>query len=82
MKRRGYRIRLVERRFDDAFRRQQNDPALALCGFDSNSARRDLSSAEFQRVIESGLGETATIFDTISFIRCPMCGPRRSCGQI
>ena len=44
---------------------------MALCGFDSNLARRDLATARFLRVMESGLGGTADNFDTISFHTLP-----------
>ena len=33
----GFRTRLVERHFDATFRRQEDEPALALCGFDFES---------------------------------------------
>jgi len=74
--RRGFRTRLVERRFDATFRRQYQDPddkepALALCGFDSNSPRRDLPSAGFRRVIECGLGGMVENFDTIGLHTLP-----------
>ena len=74
--RRGFRTRLVERRFDATFRHQyqgpdDKEPALALCGFDSNSPRRDLPSAEFRRVIECGLGGMADNFDTIGLHTLP-----------
>jgi hypothetical protein len=69
------RARLIERRFDATFRRQDDEPALALCGFDSNPARRDLLNAGFLRTIESGLGGTANNFDTISFHTLP--NPRK-----
>lgn len=68
---RGFRTRLVERRLDARFRRGDDEPGLALCGFDSNPARRGLASAEFVRVIESGLGGTADNFDTISLHTLP-----------
>lgn len=64
-------VRLVERRFDASFRLQNDEPKLALCGFDTNAARRDLPSSGFTRVIESGLGGTANNFDTISFHTLP-----------
>lgn len=68
--------KLVERRFDATFRRQivdseDSEPGLALCGFDSNPARRDLVTAQFLHVVESGLGGTAKNFDTISFHTLP-----------
>ena len=67
---RGIRSRLVERRFDLTFRYQDKEPLLALCGFDTNAARRDLGTAS-SRVIESGLGGTANNFDTISLHTLP-----------
>ena len=69
--RRSFKTRLVERRFDAMFRLQDREPALALCGFDSNPARRDLPQAQFRRVIDSGLGGMANNFDTISFHTLP-----------
>lgn len=68
---RGFRTRLVERRVDSRFRRGHDEPGLALCGFDSNPARRGIATAEFLRVIESGLGGTADNFDTISLHTLP-----------
>lgn len=68
---RGFRTRLIERRFDSNFRCRDEEPRLALCGFDSNEVRRELATAEFLRVMESGLGGTADNFDTISFHTLP-----------
>jgi hypothetical protein len=71
---RGFNTRLIERAFDSDFRCHgdaRGEPRLALCGFDSNSARRHLASADFLRVFESGLGGTADNFDTISFHALP-----------
>ena len=62
---RGFATRIVERRFDSSFRCRQDEPQLAFCGFDSNPARRDLETADFRRVIESGLGGDVNNFDTI-----------------
>ena len=69
--RRGFRTRLVERRFDATFRLQDGEPRLALCGFDANPARRDLIHPQFRRVIDSGLGGMANNFDTISMHTLP-----------
>lgn len=74
--RRQFKTRLVERRFDGTFRRQHPDaqdkePALALCGFDSNLARRDLPQAGFLRAVECGLGGMADNFDVISLHTLP-----------
>jgi hypothetical protein len=71
LSRRHFRTRLVERRFDATFRVQDKEPALALCGFDSHPARRDLPQAEFRRVVDAGLGGMANNFDTISLHTLP-----------
>lgn len=67
----GFQTRLLERKFDDAFRLQQGEPELALCGFDSNRARRHLATARFAQVVESGLGGMASNFDTIGLHTFP-----------
>src|SRR5579872_4636709 len=76
----GFQTRLIERRFDAAFRVGLDDankePVLALCGFDSNPARRALEFAGFRRVIDSGLGGMSSNFDTIGFHTWP--NPRPS----
>lgn len=66
-----FRTRVVERQFDAMFRLQEKEPALALCGFDSNPSRRELPHAQFCRVIDSGLGGMAGNFDTISLHTLP-----------
>lgn len=71
LSRRQFRTRLVERRFDGTFRVQEKEPVLALCGFDSNPARRDLPQAQFHRVVDAGLGGMANNFDTISLHTWP-----------
>lgn len=71
LERHGFRTRLIERRLDEVFRRQADEPALALCGFDSNAARRHLATAQFSRVVESGLGAMVHNFDTLSLHTLP-----------
>ncbi len=68
---RGFQTRMIERPFDEHFRCRATEPKLALCGFDSNPPRRDLATAGFTRVIESGLGGTAGNFDTIALHTLP-----------
>lgn len=68
---RGFQTRLIERPFDANFRRRDDEPGLALCGFDSNPARRDLATAQFLRAVESGLGGTANNFDTVNLHTFP-----------
>lgn len=71
LERLGFQTRMVERPFDSDFRCRTDEPRLAFCGFDSNPARRDLPSARFLRVVESGLGGTQNNFDTISLHTLP-----------
>jgi hypothetical protein len=71
LERRQFGTRLIERRFDETFRCRDDEPRLVLCGFDSNPARRDLTTAKFLRVAESGLGGNVGNFDTISFHTLP-----------
>jgi len=73
---RGFQTRLIERRFDSSFHCREDEPRMALCGFDSNPARRHLATAQFLQVMESGLGGTTDNFDTISFHTFP--NPRRA----
>jgi molybdopterin/thiamine biosynthesis adenylyltransferase len=72
---RGFHTRLIERSFDADFHCRTVapliEPRLALCGFDSNPARRMLPLANFARVMESGLGGTKQNFDTISIHTLP-----------
>ena len=51
----GIRTRLVERRFDAHFAVQDQEPVLALAGFDRPEPRR-LLGGPFKRVIDAGLG--------------------------
>lgn len=75
LEKRKFKTRIVERYFDSNFQCRKDEPQLALCGFDSNSPRRDLVSAQFNRVVESGLGGTANNFDTISLHTLPNMRP-------
>ena len=75
LEKRGFRTRIVERRFDEHFRCQSDEPQLALCGFDQNPARRFLETAKFLRVIESGLGGTVDNFDALTVHTLPNSRP-------
>jgi len=74
---RDFETRIIERPFDGNFRRRADEPGLALCGSYSNPARRDLATAQFLRVVESGLGGTPDNFDTISLHTFPNPAPGR-----
>lgn len=64
--RRSFETRLVERRFDENFQVQPDEPVVALCGFDKNEVRRQIPKSNFHRVIDAGLGGTVNNFDSIS----------------
>jgi hypothetical protein len=53
---RGFSASIVERLFDADFRRQADEPAVALCGLDNALGRQALDRVGFDLVIEAGLG--------------------------
>ena len=63
--RRGFRTALQERRFDDSFHRQSEEPAIALCGLDNALGRQALDQVGFDLVVEAGLGRGQRNFRTI-----------------
>lgn len=62
---RHFRTTICERAFDESTRRQATEPSIALCGFDKAEPRRLLEGANFQRIIECGLGSSIHDFDII-----------------
>jgi hypothetical protein len=52
----GFGTSIVERLFDSNTKRQPGEPALVLSGFDNHRARRALASAEFELIVDAGLG--------------------------
>lgn len=68
---RQFQTRLMERRIDHNFRRVDQDPVIALSGFDGNHPRQWLAEAGFTAVFDSGLGGEVSNFDAISFRRWP-----------
>ena len=69
--RRGFRTTIQERRFDASFRRQPDEPAIALCGIDNALGRRQLDDAGFAVVIEVGLGRGYRDFRTMRLHTLP-----------
>ncbi len=53
---RGFRTRMVERRFAGDVSLQFDDPRVALCGVDNPAARAVLEDCGFDLVVEAGLG--------------------------
>ena len=54
--RRGFTTAIHERLFDASFRRQDDEPAVALCGLDNGIGRQALDQVGFDFVVEAGLG--------------------------
>ncbi|MCK4786174.1 MAG: ThiF family adenylyltransferase, partial [Desulfobacteraceae bacterium] len=71
----GFNIDLVERRFGSYHKLQTGEPTTALFGVDNVAARRDLDSADFSMVVESGLGSGYRDFRNIRTHTFP--GPQR-----
>lgn len=62
---RGFSTRICERWFDESTVRQQDEPAVALCGLDNSLGRRALDRSGFEFVVEAGLGHGYQDFRTL-----------------
>lgn len=63
--RHGFKTVIHERRFDAAFQRRSEEPAVALCGLDNAPGRRALDKVGFDLVVEAGLGRGHRDFRTM-----------------
>src|ERR1700733_12992647 len=54
--RRGFATIIQERLFGNDFHRNDEEPAIGLCGLDNALGRRALEQVGFDLVVESGLG--------------------------
>lgn len=68
---RGFKTIITERRFDEHTKRVNEEPFVALCGFDSALSRLNLENAGFDLIVESGLGSRISTFDIISLHTFP-----------
>jgi hypothetical protein len=59
LERRGFQTRLIERRFNDTQRVDEDDPQIALIGVDNPSTRSLLGNAGWKQVVDVGLGAGA-----------------------
>jgi hypothetical protein len=69
--RRGFVTAIHERLFDGSFRRQPDEPSVALCGLDNGLGRQALDQAGFEFVIEAGLGRGHRDFRAIRLHTLP-----------
>jgi hypothetical protein len=68
---RGFATAIYERLFDDAFTRQETEPAVALCGLDNALGRRAPDQVGFEFVVEAGLGRGYQDFRTMRLHTLP-----------
>lgn len=73
--RRGFTTAIHERRFDASFRRQDDEPAVALCGLDNGAGRQALDQVGFDFVVEAGLGRGHRDFRAIRLHTLPASRP-------
>lgn len=73
--RRGFATAIHERLFDASFRRQDDEPAVALCGLDNGTGRRALDQVGFDFVVEAGLGRGHRDFRAIRLHTLPASRP-------
>ena len=71
LERRGFNTILEERRFSQFTHRSPQEPAVALCGVDNSHARAALEEADFELVVESGLGAGTSSFKNFSLHTFP-----------
>lgn len=72
---RGFSTAIHERFFGAGFRRQADEPAVALCGLDNALGRRALDEAGFELVVEAGLGRGHQDFRTLRLHTLPASRP-------
>lgn len=77
--RRGFAAAILERRFTGDFKRQPDEPGIALCGLDNAAGRRALDQVGFDLIVEAGLGRGHRDFRTMRLHTLP---GRRSAAEI
>jgi hypothetical protein len=73
--RRGFRVTIQERLFAADFKRQAQEPAIALCGLDNAVGRRALDQVGFDMIVEAGLGRGHRDFRTMRLHTLPGARP-------
>jgi hypothetical protein len=61
----GFSTVIVERPFDDQFKRRPEDPSVLICGVDNAHARSQLEAPGFPLIVEAGIGRTAQDFQAV-----------------
>ena len=69
--RRGFVTAIHERRFDNTFKRRNDEPSVALCGLDNALGRKALDQVGFDLAVEAGLGHGHQDFRTMRLHTLP-----------
>jgi hypothetical protein len=77
--RRGFLTTIHERLFDGSFKRQPDEPSVALCGLDNSLGRQALDQVGFDFIVEAGLGRGHRDFRAVRLHTLPAS---RSAAQI
>lgn len=65
LEKRGIKTIISERKFDENTQRVDDEPFVALCGFDTAASRLYLENAGFDLIVETALGNNLATFDNI-----------------
>lgn len=65
LEKRNFCTAIIERKFDENTKVTNEEPLLALCGFDSGKSRRPLLGAGFDFIIDCALGGNLDLFDNM-----------------
>jgi hypothetical protein len=72
---RGFATNIVERRFDENFKRQPEEPPIVLSGVDNAVARRKLDQVGFDLIVDAGLGRGYRDYRTMRLHTLPGSRP-------
>ncbi|WP_436642190.1 hypothetical protein [Microbaculum sp. FT89] len=61
----GFSTVIIERPFDDQFKRRPEDPLVLICGVDNAHARSQLEAPGFPLIVEAGIGRSTQDFQAI-----------------
>lgn len=61
----GFSTVIIERPFDDQFKRRPEEPSVLICGVDNAHARSQLEAPGFPLIVEAGIGRSAQDFQAI-----------------
>jgi hypothetical protein len=73
LEKRGISTRIVERKYDDHYSKQETDPGILLAGLDKVLVRTKIKTSEFLLVLDAGLG-VGLNFDLIRLNMFPNIG--------